>query len=293
VLWRLETDVALSRRHPPQHRKADMHLKISTVVEEMRSSLWFLPAISVFVAVIGALVLTRVEVPHVVGLADIVFSGGADGARGMLQAVTGSVITVTTLVFSLTVVTLQLASSQYSTRLLRTFLRDTGNQVVLSVFLATYAYTLMVLRTIEGGNGVGEEFVPQLAVSVAVLLTLASVGALVYYIDHIATEIRVDSMLRDVESDALGIIDRVHPVDGDGDEESWAELPDRPPDVAVAVPAPRSGFLTAVSTPRSPPSMTSCWRSTRRSAMLSWKEHRWRGRGRRGTRPPGGPTPSR
>ncbi|MBA2530418.1 MAG: DUF2254 domain-containing protein [Euzebyales bacterium] len=220
------------------------------VAEELRGSLWFVPTVSVVVWVVLALVLIRVEVPQRSFLADVIFSGGADGARGMLQAVAGSVITVTGLTFSLTVVTLQLASSQFSPRLLRTFLRDTGNQVVLAVFISTFAYCLTVLRTIRAGEGGADEFVPQLAVSVGFLLALASVGALVYFIDHITTEIRVDTMLRNVELDTRRLIDRLHPHDHDdhGDRHEAEALSwDRPPDHAVAVRATRSGFLTSVS----------------------------------------------
>jgi len=218
------------------------------VVEEVRGSLWFVPTVAVVVWVVLALALVRVEVPQRSFLADVIFSGGAEGARGMLQAVAGSVITVTGLTFSLTVVTLQLASSQFSPRLLRTFLRDTGNQVVLAVFISTFAYCLTVLRTIRAGDDGTAEFVPQLAVSVGFLLALASVGALVYFIDHITTEIRVDTMMRNVELDTRQLIDRLHPpsdqdAEDQADAVSWA----RPPEHAEAVRATRSGFLTSVS----------------------------------------------
>ncbi len=217
------------------------------VVEEVRGSLWFIPTVAVVVWVVLALVLIRVEVPQRSFLADVIFSGGAEGARGMLQAVAGSVITVTGLTFSLTVVTLQLASSQFSPRLLRTFLRDTGNQVVLAVFISTFAYCLTVLRTIRAGDDGGTAFVPQLAVSVGFLLALASVGALVYFIDHITTEIRVDTMMRNVEVDTRELIDRLHPPSQNGETEADAVSWARPPEHAVAVRATRSGFLTSVS----------------------------------------------
>lgn len=215
------------------------------VTEELRGSLWFLPTLAVVVWVGLALLLIRVEVSQRSFLAEVIFSGGAEGARGMLQAVAGSVITVTGLTFSLTVVTLQLASSQFSPRLLRTFLRDTGNKIVLAVFISTFAYCLTVLRTIRAGGDGAAEFVPQLAVSVGFLLALASVGALVYFIDHIATEIRVDTMLRNVELDTRRLIERLHPPDTADEVHAvaWA----RPPDHAVAMRATRSGFFTSVS----------------------------------------------
>jgi len=220
--------------------------KLGAALEEISNSLWFIPALSVLASLLLAAVLTRVQVSADSFLGGIVFGGGVDGARGMLQAVAGSVITVTSLTFSLTVVTLQLASSQFSPRLLRTFLRDRGNQVVLAVFLSTFAYSLTVLRTIRAGDDTAPEFVPQLAVSVAFLLALASVAALVYFIDHITTEIRVDTMMSDVEADTLGTIDRIHPAEPEHDQ-TGPPPASRPPVGAVAVPALRSGFLATVS----------------------------------------------
>ena len=153
----------------------------------------------------------------------------------MLQAIAGSVITVTSLVFSLTVVTLQLASSQFSPRLLRTFLADRGNQVVLGTFLATFAYSLTVLRTIRAGDEASSRFVPEVAVTGAFLLAMASVAALVYFIHHITQEIQVDTMMRDVEHTTRRTIDALHPEPFD---------PSAPVDSAPAVPT-NAAFLAA------------------------------------------------
>ncbi|PRC51348.1 DUF2254 domain-containing protein, partial [Mycobacterium sp. ITM-2017-0098] len=80
------------------------------------------------------------------------FGGGADAAREVLGAVATSLITVTSLTFSLTVVTLQLASSQYTPRLLRTFAADRFVQRTLALFLATFVYALTVLRTVRNDD---------------------------------------------------------------------------------------------------------------------------------------------
>src|SRR5688572_5827070 len=78
-----------------------------------------------------------------------VFEGGAEGARGVLTAIAGTMITVATTVFSITIVALQLGASQFSPRILRGFTRDRGNQLVLGTFIATFVYTLLVLRTVQ------------------------------------------------------------------------------------------------------------------------------------------------
>lgn len=218
--------------------------RLRRIPDQLRSSLWFLPTVSVVGAIIVATLLTQVSVPSGTWLAALVFAGGAEGARGMLQAVAGSVITVTSLVFSLTVVTLQLASSQFSPRLLRTFLNDRGNQATLAVFLATFAYSITVLRTIRTGDQGGTDFVPQVAVSGAFVLVMASVAALVYFIHHITQEIQVDTMMRDVERETRRTIDASYP-----DAYGETGVVDAAPDVheaAVCVVASTSGFMQHV-----------------------------------------------
>jgi uncharacterized membrane protein len=94
-------------------------------------------------------------------------------------------ITVTGLVFALTIVALQIASGQCSPRLLRNFMRDRGTQVVLSVFVGAFAYSTAGLHTVGIQVAGGEAFVPRLAVSGSLLLGLASVGVLIYFIHHL------------------------------------------------------------------------------------------------------------
>jgi len=222
-------------------------VRLQGVVEYVRGALWVMPTIGVTVAIVAGLTLPTVDIGDSSYLSDIIFGGGPEGARGVLQAVSASVITVTSLVFSLTVVALQLASSQFSPRLLRTFLRLPANQLVLSVFLSTFVYSLVVLRTIRAGDE-GERFVPELAVTVSLVLVLASVAALVFFIHHITTEIRVDTLMQRVEAAALGAIDRVHPDPVDGDRPAPA-VPTTPPD-ALAIPSTRSGVVQSFSSQR-------------------------------------------
>lgn len=217
----------------------------SWLVEYLRGSLWFVPAVMVTAAIALAIVLGEVHVADGSPLSAVSFPGGADGARAILQVVAGSVITVTGVVFSLTVVTLQLASTQFSPRLLRTFLRDLGNQVVLGTFLGTFAYALVALRSIQSGPTPSEDVVPSLTVTAGYLLALASVVALVYFIDDIARSIRIDSLMRDVQKSAMPVIDAVHPHPAGAGRDRPA-VPE-PPATAAAVGAYRSGFVQAVA----------------------------------------------
>jgi uncharacterized membrane protein len=230
-------------------------VRLQTLLENLRGSFWLVPGLAVVLALAAGLVLPRVAVASEGALASYVFNGGAEGARGVLQAIAGSVITVTSLTFSLTIVTLQLASSQFSPRLLRTFLRDLRNQTVLGILLATFVYSLTVLRTVRTGDSEVENAVPQLAVTVAFVLVVASVSALVWFIQHSVGVIRVDTMMTDVRAETAGVIDEIYPADQDRDDGSpdagaRAEdvLPPPVPSDAGSVLAPTSGFLLAVDT---------------------------------------------
>lgn len=223
----------------------DLITRVRSLLDYLRGSLWFLPSLAVLGALVAGELLSRVRIGPGSPLSAVVGGTGVDGARGMLQVVAGSVITVTSVTFSLTVVALVTAASLYSPRVLRTFLRDHGNQLVLSTFLATFAYSIVVLRTIRAGGEDSEAFVPRVAVGVAVLLALASVAALVYFIHHITQSIRVETIMTRVEHDTRQAIDSNYAVDEDGAAASH-EAVAVPPPHAVALHARGSGYLQAL-----------------------------------------------
>lgn len=215
--------------------------KIGASIETLRSALWLLPAIAVLGALVAGTWLSHVEVTAD-RLQPLLFTGGASGARELLSTVAGAIITTTGVLFSLTVVALQMAAGQYSPRVMRNFLRDRGNQLVLAVFLATFAYAVAVLRMIrDGDQGAAETVVPSLAVTVGIVLTLMSLGMLVYFIHHITTTIRVEHILREAVHTTMGTIASVYGPRSDHPERS---LPPVPTD-AVEVPARRTGRLQA------------------------------------------------
>ncbi|HEX4017562.1 MAG TPA: DUF2254 domain-containing protein [Frankiaceae bacterium] len=228
-------------------RRSASRRRWAVVVDALRTQLWPIPAAGVALAVALGVGLTRLDsridrrLPN--GLTDYLFTGGADAARSVLGAIAGSLITVTSLTFSLTVVTLQLASSQFSPRLLRTFSRDRFVHVTLGLFLATFVYALTVLRTVRSSGGGRALFVPQLSVTVAYLLALASVLFLVLFLAHLARQIRVETMLRNVHTEAEQTAAVMLVPRGDGDDEG---PPPRPPPNARPVLAKASGFLTSI-----------------------------------------------
>jgi uncharacterized membrane protein len=180
--------------------------------DRLRSSLWFLPAAMACLAV--ALAVSAVELDKAVAddwlqRLSWIYSGGAEGASLLLGTVAGSMIAIAGTVFSMTLVALSLASSQLGPRLLRNFMRDRSNQVVLGTFVATFVYCLLVLRTIRRADEVA--FVPHLAVSIGVLLAIASVGVLIYFIHHISVSIQADQVVARVGRVLEDGIDRLFP----------------------------------------------------------------------------------
>jgi uncharacterized membrane protein len=135
------------------------------------------------------------------------FGVGAEGARGLLETVAGSMITVAGVAFSITIVALSLAANQYSPRVLRNFMKDRTNQLVLGVFVGIHVYCLVVLRTIRSGEN-GSAFVPSLAVTTGVLLALVGIGFLILFIHHIATSMQVSHILSVAASDTMTAVRR-------------------------------------------------------------------------------------
>ena len=180
--------------------------------DRLRSSFWLVPAAMACLAV--ALALSAVELDRAVAddwlqRLGWSYSGGAEGASLLLGTVAGSMIAIAGTVFSMTLVALSLASSQLGPRLLRNFMRDTANQVVLGTFVATFVYCLLVLRTIRRADEVA--FVPHLSVSIGVLLALVSIAVLIYFIHHVSVSIQADEVVARVGKELEGGIDRLFP----------------------------------------------------------------------------------
>jgi uncharacterized membrane protein len=229
-----------------------MGKRLETWWFDWQQSLWFLPAAITVGAVALALGMVRLDQALALspqGHYTWVFGGGASGARGVLEAIAGSIVTVTGTVFSITIVTLQLASSQFSSRVLRTFTSDRGVQLVLGVFVGTFTYCLLVLRSVRSEADAGYTFVPSVSVTLGVGLSLVSVGFLIYYIHHVARSIQVDSVADRITNDTGGLIDRFWTGGSDGgdsddDTGNPTVLPAADP---ATVTAAGSGYLQRIA----------------------------------------------
>lgn len=128
------------------------NVKLGKLWDTLHSSYWFLPTIMAMGAVALAFLMLAVDRNRVLTTKKWwwIYTSGADGARSLLEAVAGSTISITATAFSITIVALQLAASSFGPRLLRNFMQDTGNQIVLGTVISTFIYCLLVLRTIHG-----------------------------------------------------------------------------------------------------------------------------------------------
>ena len=210
-----------------------MRLRLLKLWEGARASYWFIPSLMTIGAVALSYALVQVDA-RATGLTERlgwIYSGGPEGARAVLSVVAGSVMSTAGVTFSITIAALSLASGQFGPRILHNFMRDTGNQVVLGTFIATFIYCLLVLRTVRGGESVGR-YVPHLSVTVGVVLGLASLGVLIYFIHHVSMSIQAPNVVAAVAHDLHSHIEHVFPERVGGEPG-----PGREAEVQAALPA--------------------------------------------------------
>lgn len=185
--------------------------------KRLTSTLWFLPTLLAVCGVILAFILVAFDRAIGTKFGDLPFVFGVEpsGASNVLAIIAGSTITVAGTVYSITIVALTLASTQFSPRILRNFMRDTGNQFVLGVLVGIFAYCIIVLRTIRSGGDESANFVPTLAVVFGVLLGLFGVGVLIYFIHHVATSIQATSIISNIAEETILEIEENYPLSYD------------------------------------------------------------------------------
>lgn len=190
------------------------NIKLRQIWEVLHSSYWFVPTVMAVIAgslAFGLLTVDRAGYAGPIEKLGWIYTGGADGARSLLSTVAGSIVSITATAFSITIVALQLASSQFGPRLLRNFMQDTGNQVVLGTFIGTFVYCLLVLRTIRGEGDGYSSFIPQVSVTGGILLALISTAVLIYFINHASTLIQASHIISEVSDDLDRAIKELFP----------------------------------------------------------------------------------
>ncbi len=211
-----------------------------TSAEDVRTALWFWPLVAVVGTVLLTLVLLNVRAdPATSSWARWAWPGGSDAASTLLQVVATAVMTATTLTFSITIVALQLASQQFSPRLLREFARDRVTQAVLALLVSTFAAAVVGLR---GMNP--EEPLPVLHVHLVLVLGIASALGVLVFVGHLVRSLRVDTMMVAVHQEAAAVIDDAYPPLGDRSKKPDPGLPG--PRGGELVLCRRSGFIRTI-----------------------------------------------
>ena len=223
--------------------------KLRQYFYHVRSTFWFVPGLIILGAIalaIGLIEASALVDQKTLARWPLLFGAGAAGSRGLLAAIASSMITVAGVVFSITIVALSLASSQYTSRVLRNFMRDRINQTVLGVFVGIFAYCLVVLRTIRAGDE--GAFVPSLAMLFGLVLGFVGIAFLVYFIHHIATSIQAAQILAAVSEETLKAVEHLFPEGVGQDDYDDTQFELSPGETWYAVSAPQTGYIQEIDT---------------------------------------------
>jgi uncharacterized membrane protein len=227
-----------------------MEAHLRKLWDSLRSSYWFVPALMTIGAVLlwaGTSILERTLYAAGTLPSAWLYADDIDSVRTLLLAVAGAIIGLVGVVFSITMIPLTIAAAQFGPRLLRTFLRDTGTQITLGTFVATFIFCMLVLLRLRGDPA---QPLPQVSVTVGLLLALTSFSVLIYFINHVAISIQAPVVVAEVSAELLAAIDRElpHPLN-----QAAAPAPKRavdgvPPDFAETarpIVATASGYVQA------------------------------------------------
>ena len=207
-------------------------IRLRSALDRVRGSLFFVPVSLVVLAIVAAEVALAIDRRIADDQLPRFLLSSVDDARTMLATIAGAMITVVSVVFSLTLVAVQLASTQYSPRSSQSFLRDRPQQLILGIVLGTVTYCLLVLRGTQSAIDGGEASVPNISVSFALLLALISIGAILASIDRTARSMQSNEVIRRITDATIHLVRSDFPA-RDSDEtaatagaSAGADLPD-------------------------------------------------------------------
>ena len=236
-----------------------MKTRLANLWEKIHTSYWFVPTVIVGISIVLAFFLIWLDStidrsgrpPMVLGF-DLLYTGGTEGARELLSTIAASFITIAGVTYSITVVALSLASSQFGPLVLRNYMRSTGSQVVMGIFVGTFIYCLLILRALENSS---QDLQFQLSVSFAVLLGLAGIYAFIYFIHHEAEFIHAEAVIHAAYSEMCSSIAHFYPetlssgAQPQIDAEEEPEIPQETGRSEFILSTPKSGYVQAVDEP--------------------------------------------
>lgn len=190
-----------------------MKNRLIALRERLSGSYWFIPTIMAITAAVLSLATIKLDEGmgrELAWVSGLIYVDSPEGARAVLSTVASSMITVTGVVFSLTMVVLSLTSQQYGPLVLNQFMRDRGNQFVLGVFTSTFIYCLLILRTVRGVEN--SVFIPHISVLTGLGLSIASLAVLIYFIHHVSQSIQAPRIIARISEDLIDAIDHLFPA---------------------------------------------------------------------------------
>lgn len=213
-----------------------LSLRFAALYERFRGSLFYVPAAYIVVAAFGAWGSSQLDREFARSLPDVPFllPTTVASARSILSTIAGATITVAGVMFSLTVIAVQLASSQFSPRVLRGFLRDRFSQHTIGITVAVFTYCLLVLAGTRGTGQIEEPF-QNISVTIAVALSLAAVLAIVAFLNHSARTMQVGEVIRRISEETHDAIRGRYTEDADRTPPPEQHDPDRDPDIVIRV----------------------------------------------------------
>jgi uncharacterized membrane protein len=212
--------------------------------ERLKTYFWLVP--SVVIVLLVALLYTLVQFepgrPFNSVIASYIFrTYSADGARLILSAIAGTLMTVVGVLFSITIVVLQQVSSQYSPRVIQNFIRSTVSQLVLGLYVGTFIYCLLLLKQVPEEGGDANEALPHLAISAAIFLTIGCVALLIHYIHYVVHAIRSTNIVDTIRHETMSYLEPL--ADENDGMECAPEASVAGLSVVTLIKSPASGYL--------------------------------------------------
>ncbi|WP_416306176.1 DUF2254 domain-containing protein [Neptunicella sp. SCSIO 80796] len=186
--------------------------QLLAALDKIKTSFWFIPSLLVVSALVAAVLFICID--RFSGLNQLdalhqVYQIKPDAARELLTTIAASMMTVVSIAFSITIVALTLASSQFGPRLIRNFMNDSGTQIVLGLFIANFVYCLSIVRAIDAFADA--DYVPGLSIVWCLFITLVSVFFLIFFIHHVAHSIQADNVIDDVYQELEQSVESLFP----------------------------------------------------------------------------------
>jgi uncharacterized membrane protein len=226
-----------------------MRLWLSSLREWIRRSLFFVPVTGVLIGIVGAAATVWIDSRLDLQAGDVPLgvTSTVDSARAVLSTVAGATISFAAIAFSISLLIIQQASSQFSPRVVHTLFRDPFNKRVMALVMGTFTYCLVVLRSVRASaDAGGDAVIPNLSVALAVVLGIATIISIVAFLNHSAHSMDVSQILERVENEATGHARREWSV-AESDTPSREPI-DVPEDPAYIVRFDRAGWVQQIDT---------------------------------------------